>query len=312
MNSPITPSDTQAYSEQVNRNPRGKFGFLREIPFVAVHLGCLGVFFVGVSKVAAITAFVLYFIRMFAITGFYHRYFSHKTFKTSRFMQWVFAVLGASATQKGPIWWAAHHRQHHLFSDQEGDPHSPVKDGFFKAHIGWVFSAASKGTNLERVRDLYRFPELRVLDRYYGLVPFLLALSLYIFGEALAASHPELGTSGWQMLVWGFFISTTAVLHCTFLINSATHCFGKKRFITKDQSRNNPLLALLTLGEGWHNNHHRYPASTRQGFYWWEYDITYYLLVVLQKLGIIWDLKPVPVAILEEGRTNPARRQNKS
>jgi stearoyl-CoA desaturase (delta-9 desaturase) len=239
-------------------------------------------------------AVALYIVRMFAITGFYHRYFSHRTFKTSRATQFAFALVGAAAVQRGPIWWAAHHRHHHAHSDRPEDAHSPVQHGFLWAHMGWFLSRRHFTPDLGRVRDLTRFPELRWLDRFDILVPFLLALGLLVFGHVLDARWPGLGTGGAQMLVWGFFISTVACYHGTYTINSLCHVWGRRRYATGDDSRNNFLLAVLTLGEGWHNNHHRYPMSARQGFYWWEVDLTYYGLRALAALGLIQDLKPVP------------------
>jgi stearoyl-CoA desaturase (delta-9 desaturase) len=269
----------------------------RIVPFAGMHLACLGVLWVGASPVAVGTAIALYLLRMFAITGFYHRYFSHRTFKTSRTTQFVFALVGASAVQRGPIWWAAHHRHHHAHSDRPEDAHSPLQHGFLWAHMGWFLSRRHFTPDLGRVRDLLRFPELRWLDRFDILVPFLLALGLLALGRFLDARWPELGTSGAQMLVWGFFISTVACYHGTYTINSLCHVWGRRRYATGDGSRNNFLLAILTLGEGWHNNHHRYPMSARQGFYWWEIDLTYYGLRALAALGLIEDLKPVPPEI---------------
>ena len=206
-------------------------------------------------------------------------------------------MLGASAVQRGPVWWAAHHRHHHAHSDKPEDTHSPLQHGFIRSHMGWFLTARGFRPDLRRVRDLLQFPELRWLDRFDILVPFALAIGMFGLGALLAHQAPELGTSAGQMLVWGFFISTVACYHGTYTINSLSHVFGRQRYRTGDTSRNNWLLALVTLGEGWHNNHHHFPSSTRQGFYWWEIDITYYILKVMSWLGIIWDLKPVPVAI---------------
>jgi stearoyl-CoA desaturase (delta-9 desaturase) len=269
----------------------------RIVPFAAMHVACLGVIWVGTSPVAVGVAVGLYVLRMFAITGFYHRYFSHRTFKASRGTQFAFALLGASAVQRGPIWWAAHHRHHHAHSDRPEDVHSPLHRGFLWSHMGWFLSRKHFAPDLGRVRDLLRYPELRWLDRFDILVPFGLALGLLLSGRFLAAQWPELGTSGGQMLVWGFFISTVACYHGTYTINSLCHVWGRRRYATGDGSRNNLLLALITLGEGWHNNHHRYPMSTRQGFYWWEIDLTYYGLRLLAMFGLIRDLKPVPPEI---------------
>ncbi|NJD33079.1 MAG: acyl-CoA desaturase [Gammaproteobacteria bacterium] len=288
--------DTDANASKAAASP-DDIDWLRIVPFAAMHVACLGVIWVGASAVAVGTAIALYLLRMFAITGFYHRYFSHRTFKASRRVQFVFALLGASAAQRGPIWWAAHHRHHHAHSDQPEDAHSPVQRGFLWSHMGWFLSRRHFAPDLGRVRDLLRYPELRWLDRFDVLVPALLAAGLMLLGEVLESRWPELGTSGSQMLVWGFFVSTVACYHGTYTINSLCHVWGRRRYETRDGSRNNFLLALVTLGEGWHNNHHRYPMSARQGFYWWELDLTYYGLRLLAAAGLIRDLKQVPAKI---------------
>ncbi len=271
-----------------------RIDWLRVLPFIGLHLGCLGVLAVGFSWTALWVAVALYALRMFAITGFYHRYFSHKAFRTSRPVQFAFALLGAMSAQRGPLWWAAHHRHHHRHADGPKDLHSPVRRGFWMSHVGWFLTPRAFATDLAAVPDLARYPELRWLDRFDVVVPVALALALFGAGEALAAFAPGLGTDGWQLLVWGFFVSTVALFHATVTINSLAHRFGSRRFPTRDDSRNNGWLALLTFGEGWHNNHHHFPGSARQGFRWWEIDLTWYLLRLLAALGLVWDLKPVP------------------
>ena len=278
-----------------------RIDWLRTIPFIGMHLACLGVIWVGWSPVAVAVAVALYVVRMFAITGFYHRYFSHRSFKTSRPLQFVFAAIGATSVQRGPIWWAAHHRHHHVVTEQPDDPHSPQQHGLFWSHTGWFLSREHFATRTERVRDLLRYPELRFLDRFDIVMPVLLAVLLYAGGQWLAVHRPGLGTSGGQMLVWGFFISTVVLYHGTFTINSLAHRWGTRRFNTRDDSRNNWLLALVTLGEGWHNNHHHYPASAKQGFYWWEFDPTYYALRIMSWMGLVWDLRPVPAERIQSG-----------
>ena len=273
--------------------------FLRVLPFVFLHLGCLGIFLAGWSWFEVATAAALYLVRMFAITGFYHRYFSHKTFHTSRAAQFLFAVLGATAVQRGPLWWSYQHRHHHKHSDEDEDVHSPNVRGFWWSHIGWITSGRNFPTDYSQVRDLAKFPELVFLNRFDSLVPFLFAVALFTLGHFLGEFFPSLGVTSWQLLVWGFFISTTVLFHATSSINSLAHLLGKRRYETEDNSRNSFLLALITLGEGWHNNHHRYMTATRQGFYWWEIDISYYCLKALSWTGIIWNLKPVPLAAYE-------------
>ncbi|MGD8926347.1 MAG: acyl-CoA desaturase [Thioalkalispiraceae bacterium] len=289
--------DAYAVPDSDNTTFAKSIDWTRAIPFILLHISVLFVFVVGWSPAAIITAIILYAIRMFAITGFYHRYFSHKAFKTSRFVQFTFAAIGASAVQRGPLWWAAHHRIHHVNSDGDNDEHSPRLHGFLWSHMGWFLSRHNFNTRLERISDFAKYPELRFLDRFDILMPIILATALYIFGELLAKYFPEMGTSGWQMLVWGFVVSTLVLYHITFTINSLAHTIGKRRFNTRDDSRNNWFLALLTFGEGWHNNHHYYPGSARQGFRWWEIDISYYLLYLLKMTGLIWDLRPVPERI---------------
>lgn len=268
--------------------------WIRCSPFLAMHLVCFAVIWVGWSPVAVLTAVALYLIRMFAITGFYHRYFSHRTFKTSRWFQFVMAIWGSTAVQRGPLWWAAHHRHHHKYSDEEKDAHSVRQHGFWWAHMGWFTSKSNFHTKSEYVQDLERYPELVWINRFDIVVPLIMATGLFGAGWWLGRTFPSLGVTGMQMLIWGFFISTIVLAHATYTINSLSHVFGRRRFKTSDDSRNNLGLALLTLGEGWHNNHHHYPHSTRQGFFWWEVDITYYGLVVMSWLGLVWNLRPVP------------------
>jgi stearoyl-CoA desaturase (delta-9 desaturase) len=294
--------DSSSAAKRVDSPQGDGVDWLRVLPFVFMHVACLAAFWVGVSTTAVIATLALYVVRMFAVTGFYHRYFSHRSFKTSRIGQFVFAVLGASCVQRGPIWWAAHHRHHHAHSDQVLDVHSPRQSGFLWSHVGWFLSRRHFTPDPSRVRDLLRYPELKLLDRYDILVPFALAIALWLTGTTLEHRAPQLGTNGWQLVVWGFFISTVICYHATYTINSLCHRFGRRRFATSDDSRNNLWLALLTFGEGWHNNHHHYPASARQGFYWWEIDLTFYGLKLLQALGIIWDLKAVPRAALSVRR----------
>jgi len=273
----------------------------RTLPFIFLHLGCLAVFWVGVSPVAAGAAVFLYVIRMFAITGFYHRYFSHKTFKTSRIVQFAFAVLGNSSMQRGPLWWAATHRHHHKHSDHEEDIHSPVISGFVWSHIGWLTSMKNFPTAYKSIPDLSKYPELVFLNRYDQTVPFAYGLLMLATGWALETFFPSLGVTVGQFFIWTFFISTTVLLHGTLFINSLAHVWGRRRYETDDDSRNSWLLTFITLGEGWHNNHHRYPHSVRQGFRWWELDMTYYGLKFLSWAGLIWDLRAVPKAVIEEG-----------
>ena len=282
--------------------------WVRTLPFIGMHAMCLGVIWVGTSKTAIVVAIGLYVVRMLAITGFYHRYFSHRTFRTSRALQFVFALLVTMAVQRGPLWWAAHHRHHHAHADDEDDSHSPSQHGFWWSHVGWFMNRSNFRTRSELVQDLARYPELRFLDRFDVIAPIGLAVLLYFGGAELAARRPDLGTSGAQLLIWGFFISTVVLYHATFTVNSLAHAFGRRRYATRDRSRNNWMLALLTFGEGWHNNHHHFPGSVRQGFYWWEIDLTYYVLRALAACGLIWDLKTVPARIRDARRVAGGRQ----
>jgi stearoyl-CoA desaturase (Delta-9 desaturase) len=271
-----------------------RINWFRCLPFVLLHLACIAVWWVGWSGFALCTALGLYVVRMFAITGIYHRYFSHRSYRTSRWMQFVFALLGASSAQRGPLWWAAHHRSHHKFSDTQPDPHSPIRHGFWRSHIGWFMTNRHFLTDYRRIHDFARFPELRWLNRFDVIVPIILAVTLYFVGRLLNHAAPSLGVTGWQLVVWGFVVSTIMLFHATASINSLAHLIGRRRYDTGDDSRNNFILALITLGEGWHNNHHKFRSCTRQGFYWWEIDLTYYALKFFAAIGLIWDLRPVP------------------
>jgi stearoyl-CoA desaturase (delta-9 desaturase) len=249
--------------------------------FVAVHLGTLFAFQVGASVGLVGAAVALYVVRMWAVTAGYHRYFSHRAYKTSRPFQFALAFLAQTSLQKGALWWAANHRHHHKFSDQPEDLHSPVQRGFWWSHVGWILSPRYDATDLVAVKDLARYPELVWLNRWHWAPAVL-------FGAALAL------VGGWPLFVWGFLVSTTVLWHGTFVINSLTHVFGSRRYQTSDDSRNNLLFALITLGEGWHNNHHHYQSSANQGFFWWEVDLTYYVLRALAAVGLVRDLRRPP------------------
>lgn len=272
------------------------------LPLLFMHVAALSVFLVGFSWAAFTALLVTYIFRVFGLTAGYHRYFSHKSFKTSRAFQFVLAALGGSAAQLGPLWWAAHHRWHHQHADTEEDIHSPARKGFWWSHIGWLLSGRYAGTRLDLVRDFGRYPELRFLNRHPYVCPLVLVAALFGMGEWLRLTAPGSNTSGWQMLAWGFFLSTVLVYHVTFSINSLTHLLGTRRYETSDTSRNNALLAILTMGEGWHNNHHRFAVSARQGFFWWEIDLSYYLLKGLAVLGLVWDLRRPPAVAYAEAR----------
>ena len=274
-------------------------------PFLLMTASVLLVFVVGFSWVAFGVAVFLYFIRMFGITGVYHRYFSHRTYKTSRPFQFILALIGNSAAQRGPLWWAAHHRHHHAHSDQPEDIHSPKQGGFWEAHMLWWSRRKHVATRTGLIPDYAKYPELMFLDRFDSIVPLTLGGLMLALGAFLNRYFPQLGTSASQMFVWGFIVSTVVLFHGVATINSLSHVIGRRRFETTDTSRNNWLLALITMGEGWHNNHHHYCNSTRQGFFWYEIDITYYMLKGLSMVGLVWDLKPVPARMLQPQAARP-------
>jgi stearoyl-CoA desaturase (delta-9 desaturase) len=286
-------------AEERRAEEKNRVRLLESPGFVLMHLACLLVLWVGVSWVAVAVCVAMYFVRMFGITAGYHRYFSHRSYKTSRVFQFALAWLGASAAQQGPLWWAAHHRHHHRHPDADGDIHSPVLHGFWWSHVGWLLSPKYKRTRVELVPDLAKFRELRFINRFYLLPPALLAVALFLLGLALGRYYPAAGTSGAQMLVWGFVVSTVVLYHGTFTVNSLAHVFGRRRFDTRDNSRNSFLVSFITLGEGWHNNHHFFPASERQGFYWWELDVSHYILRALACMGVVWSLRTPPADFRE-------------
>ena len=268
--------------------PNGaRISLLRAFPFLVIHLAALAAFWVPFRWSYLVACIVLYLVRMFWVTAGYHRYFSHRTFKTSRAFQFLIAFLAMTSAQKGILWWAAHHRHHHRHSDTELDLHSPTLFGFFWSHVGWIISDRYNYTRLDYIADFAKYPELRWLNKYHLVPPVALGVALYLMG-------------GWSLFIWGFCVSTVLLWHGTFTINSLSHLFGTTRYATADTSKNNFLLALITLGEGWHNNHHHYMAAARQGFFWWELDITYYALKTLSWCGFVWDLRKIPLHLLDE------------
>jgi stearoyl-CoA desaturase (delta-9 desaturase) len=276
-------------------------------PIFLMHILAVGVIFTGFSWAAFVALLITYLVRVFALTAGFHRYFSHRSFKTSRTFQFIMAWVGTSSAQLGPMWWAANHRHHHLHSDKEEDIHSPVVNSAFWAHIGWVLCRAYGSIQHDRIKDLSKYPELRFIDRFHVLPVLSLIGLLFGVGSGLNHWFPALGTSGMQMVMWGFFLSTVLVYHVTFCVNSVTHIIGKKRFDNDDESRNSFWVALLTFGEGWHNNHHRWPLSARQGMYWWEVDLSYLLLLCLEKVGLVWDIQVYPERVYAEAEANQSK-----
>jgi stearoyl-CoA desaturase (delta-9 desaturase) len=255
------------------------------VAFVLVHLACFAAIWTGVTWQALVLCVVLYWLRIFAIGAGYHRYFSHRAYSTSRAFQLILAVLAQTTTQKSVLWWAIQHRHHHLHSDTALDLHSPRQKGFLYSHLGWIFARRQDSVDLTKIADFARFPELMWLHRFEQAPAVVLAVLSYL-------------VAGWSGLVVGFFWSTVLVYHATFCINSLAHVHGRKRYVTGDDSRNNWFLALFTMGEGWHNNHHAYQSSVRQGFRWWEYDLTFYLLKLFSWVRLVWDLKTPPLAVI--------------
>ena len=239
-----------------------------------------------------------HFLRAVGLTLAFHRYFAHRAFKMNRAARFVWAFIGTAAMQKGPLWWAGHHVNHHKYADREGDPHSPMVSGIYYAHIGW-FLHDTKHDRIEAsnpvLRDFGRVPEIAWLERWYFIPPLALAAAMFLIG-------------GLPWLVWGFCLPTMTLAHATFAINTVNHLWGSRRFETVDESRNNPVTAIFAVGEGWHNNHHRYQRAARNGFYWWEVDVTWYVIRTMASLGLVWDVQPVPERIYREAQTIKAKR----
>ena len=310
------PSLLSRLPSRARKNPSFALpNWVKNVPFVGLHVACLAVLFLpnfGVSVgVLTLCAFT-YFLKMFGITAGYHRYFAHRAYKTSRVMQFVLAWLGCSAMQRGPLWWAAHHRTHHRYSDTPKDPHSPHETTFWWAHLGWVTAEDAVEAPWESIQDFRRFPELRLLDRLHWLPGIVLAAACYLIGAVAGGWDGSLGAlafqgAGWSCLLWGWLISTVLTYHATFSINSLSHLWGKRRYATDDDSRNNGFLALITLGEGWHNNHHHFQSSANQGFFWWEFDVSYRVIRCMEFARLVWGVRKPGAKALTHGLIEPAR-----
>ncbi len=275
---------------------RSKPHLKTEITFIIVHLLPLAALFTGATWFDWVMCAFFYFFRMFWITGGYHRYFAHKSYKTSRWFQFIIAFMAETSAQKGALWWAAHHRHHHRHSDTPADPHSMKLYGFWYSHVGWIVGPDYKETDFKTIGDYAKYPELVWLNKHYLVPPTVLALAVMALGGIVDGGSITMMFSkvGFSALFIGFFLSTVITYHGTFSINSIMHKVGNQRYKTGDESKNSVWLALLTLGEGWHNNHHYYEVASRQGFFWWEIDITWYILKIFSWFGLIWDLKGVP------------------
>ena len=276
--------------------------WFRCVPYILIHLGALLVFFTPFAWPCFVVVLISYASRMFAITAFYHRYFSHRTFKTNRVVQFLGAFVACASGQRGPLWWAAHHRMHHRHSDTEHDSHSPHHKNFLWSHTLWFMTDYALPTFLKEIPDWVKFKELRFINRYDWIAVLFLALGCYFLGE-WATFEAWTGMNGLSMLAWGFFLPTVLLYHATFSVNSLTHMFGKKKYETGDESRNNWFVSIITFGEGWHNNHHFFPGSARQGFSPWEIDPTYYGLRLLSFLGLVSNLRPVPAWVKEKAKS---------
>ena len=276
--------------------------WFRCVPYILIHLGALIVFFTPFAWSCLVVVLISYASRMFAITAFYHRYFSHRTFKTNRVVQFLGAFVACASGQRGPLWWAAHHRMHHRHSDTEHDSHSPHHKNFLWSHTLWFMTDYALPTFLKEIPDWVKFKELRFINRYDWIAVLFLALGCYFLGE-WATFEAWTGMNGLSMLAWGFFLPTVLLYHATFSVNSLTHMFGKKKYETGDESRNNWFVSIITFGEGWHNNHHFFPGSARQGFSPWEIDPTYYGLRLLSFLGLVSNLRPVPAWVKEKAKS---------
>ncbi|HEX9396335.1 MAG TPA: acyl-CoA desaturase [Burkholderiales bacterium] len=279
------------------------------IRLVVVHAGALAAFFMPFDWALVALLAATWFPRMFGVEAGYHRYFAHRAFKTSRIFQFLLAALGASSGQRGALWWAAHHRGHHRHSDQAGDLHSP-REGFWHAHLGWLIDEKNVDTDLDAIPDFARYPELRWLNKFYH-VPMLLLLAGLALGGANGWFGPNV--SGWSAVLWGFFLSTAGVLHATLAVNSIAHLRGRlggyRRYATEDGSVNHAWLAIPTTGAAWHNNHHRYGAAARAGFAWWEVDLSYLGLKLLEACRLVWDLREVPAEVMAEGGLGETERE---
>jgi len=264
------------------------------------HLGCLGALWTGVSPAALAVALILYLVRGFGVTAGYHRLLAHRSFRAGRPVQFLLALAGSLATQGGPLWWVAHHRSHHRYTETDRDIHSPRTQGFWRSHMGWMLSAESFRENGANARDLYRVPELRFLQQHYVWIVLGQGVALFALGEGLAGLGAD--TSGPQMLVWAWFIATVVLWHATFMVNSVCHLWGSRPFDADDTSTNNWLVAILALGEGWHNNHHKFAYSARHGLEWWQFDLTWVLLRGMEKLGLVSELRRPRRRMLERAR----------
>ena len=261
---------------------------------VFMHVGALAGFFLFNWKAVGVAVALWWLTGGIGICLGYHRYFTHRSFTTYKPIEYLLAICGCMAGEAGPISWVAAHRYHHTYSDMEDDPHSPLR-GFFWAHMGWLFAREKFLSEFESYKryapDMARDRFLVWLDRFHLVPTALLAWGLYAMG-------------GWTFVVWGIFVRSVMVYHSTWLVNSASHVWGYRTYQTTDKSRNNWWVALLTFGEGWHNNHHAFQRSARHGFRWWEIDPTFMMVKLLWMFGLASDIH-LPVRHDHRGVTIP-------
>ena len=283
---PPLASALNSSKQEVQKESKSRMQNIVEcMPFAIVHLFPFAAIWTGVNTADVVVCVALYWVRMFGVTGVYHRYFSHRTYHTSRWFQFILALIAMSSSQRGVLWWAAHHRHHHKHSDAPEDIHSPRQSGLWYAHVGWVLDSKNASTDYSKIKDFAKYPELVFLDKYWALPQTLLGFAVWL-------------ALGWSGLWIGFMLSTVLLWHGTFTINSLTHVWGKRVYETTDESKNSFILAIITMGEGWHNNHHYYQSCTRQGFHWWQIDMTYYILKALSYVGLVWDLREPPAEVV--------------
>ncbi len=258
---------------------------------VLFHTSIILLFYVGYSLTSLSVCLLSFIIRMFAIAGGYHRYFSHRSYNISRVFQFILAFLGTTTGQKGPLSWATSHMKHHCSSDKAGDPHSPKLQSIGYAHLGWLWRQNALPTDRKFVQRFQQYPEIVFLNRFHTIGPVTLICFLALLGYLLDQSYPELNTSRGQLIAWGFIVPTLLILHGTCLINSVSHYCGSQRFRDGDESRNVWWLFPIALGENWHNNHHHRPSSANTSCVWWEIDVVYYIICLLEAAGLIWDVR---------------------
>ena len=265
---------------------QGHTNLITVIAMSAFHVGAAAAFFF-IDSGALLAALIMYFVAgSFGIGMAYHRLLTHRGYKTYKWVEYFLTTCGTLALEGGPIFWVATHRIHHQYSDLEGDPHSP-REGTYWAHMGWIFTGKAMHHDTEVLRRYV--PDLSK-DRFH------VALTTWHWVPQVVVGLAFLAFGGIPYVLWAVFFRTTFGLHCTWLVNSATHLWGSRRFKTRDDSTNNWWVAALTFGEGWHNNHHAHPVSARHGLAWYEFDINWMGIRTLQALGLAWDVKQASLA----------------